>query len=294
MAAFPTPAPALRPAAPPPGCGIGLKSAHYAEVLAQPQPVAFFEVHAENYMGAGGPAHHALRQVRERYALSLHGVGLSIGGAAPLDAAHLERVAALVARYEPAVFSEHLAWASHSGHFHNDLLPLPYTPQTLARVCDHIDQVQARLGRPILLENPATYVEFAQSTLSEAEFIRTVVARTGCGLLLDVSNVWVSCTNHGRDPWDYLMALPLEQVGEIHLAGFAPDRDDAGALLLIDAHDRAVADPVWALYRRVLAQTGPVATLIEWDNDLPPLPRLLHEAALAQGCLDALREAVPA
>lgn len=282
-------APRTHPAsALPAGVGVGLKAAHYGAVLDTPQPLAFFEVHAENYMGAGGLAHHVLRTVRERYALSIHGVGLSIGGEGPLDAAHLDRVADLVSRYEPAAFSEHLAWASHGGRFHNDLLPLPYTPDTLARVCTHIDHVQSRLNRRILLENPATYVEFSQSTLSETEFLSSVIARTGCGLLLDVSNVMVSCTNHGRDPWDTLTALPLSAVGEIHLAGYALDHDADGAPLLIDAHDRAVADSVWALYQGVLQRTGPVPTLIEWDNDVPPLPRLVDEAQRAQRCLDAV------
>ncbi len=268
--------------------GVGLKHQHAAQVLASRPDLGFVEVHAENYLVAGGPLHQALTQVCGHYPLSLHGVGLSIGGQDPLDAPHLERLAALVDRYQPAQFSEHLAWSSHGGVFFNDLLPLPYTEATLARVCEHIDQVQTRLGRTMLLENPATYVEFRSSTMSEGEFLTEVVQRSGCGLLLDVNNVFVSCTNHGRDPQAALAALPLHAVGQIHLAGFAVDQDGAGAPLLIDHHGAPVDEAVWALYAQVIEQLGPVPTLLERDNEVPALPVLVAEAQRAQAMLRAL------
>ena len=277
---------ALSPKGLPARAGVGLKPQHFQEVLAREQAVGFFEVHAENYMVAGGPFHHYLSQIRERYALSMHGVGLSIGGETPLDLAHLDRLAALLARYRPQSFSEHLAWASHGEVFLNDLLPAPFNPQTLNRVCEHIDQVQQHLRCRMLLENPATYVEFAASNMMETEFIAEVLRRTGCGLLLDVNNVYVSCTNHQRDPYAYLdaclAAIPTSSIGEIHLAGFASDSDAAGAPLLIDSHGAPVASAVWELYAYTMARTGPIATLIERDNDVPALPVLLEEAHRAE------------
>lgn len=274
--------------------GLGLKSPHFRDVLETGPDVGFFEVHAENYFVDGGPFHHTLTRIRERYALSVHGVGLSIGGEEPLDRGHLDRLARLLARYEPQSFSEHLAWCRHDGVFFNDLLPIAYDERALERVCAHIDQVQDRLGRRLLLENPATYVEFAVSTLAEPDFITAVVRRTGCGLLLDVNNVHVSCVNHHRDPAAYLRGLPLDAVGEIHLAGFAEDRDGAGDILLIDHHGAPVAAAVWALYAEALELTGPVATLIERDNDIPAFAVLLAEAHeadryLAQAALPARR-----
>ncbi|MDO9162840.1 MAG: DUF692 domain-containing protein [Methylococcaceae bacterium] len=265
--------------------GVGLKPEHYTAVLSTYPKLGFFEIHAENYMGAGGLPHRYLSRIREDYPLSVHGVGLSIGSAKAIDEGHLDRLATLLNRYQPEVFSEHLAWSSHGGTYLNDLLPLPYTQETLTRVCSHIDRVQERLQRRMLLENPSTYVEFTQSTLSEPEFITDVLQRTGCGLLLDVNNVFVSCTNHHRDPLAYFDALPLSRVEEIHLAGFAEDRDDVGASLLIDAHGCAVASAVWNLYCQVLERTGPVATLIEWDNDIPTFERLVEEAEFADRCL---------
>ena len=272
----------------PPGVGIGLKSAHIREILDTAPDLGFFEVHAENYLVAGGPSHHYLARIRERYPLSIHGVGLSIGAEAPLDTTHLDALAVLLDRYAPQSFSEHLAWSTHGDVFLNDLLPLPYTAATLQRVCDHIDQVQTRLQRRMLLENPATYVEFAASTWGEAAFIREVLRRTGCGLLLDVNNVFVSSVNHDFDPQAYLQALPLQAVGEIHLAGFAETQDGAGDPLLIDSHGAPVAQAVWDLYAFALGLTGPVPTLIERDNDVPALPVLLAEAQAAQTCLQAL------
>jgi hypothetical protein len=278
----------LTPSRLPALAGIGLKPEHYAAVLETRPALGFFEIHAENYLVAGGPFHQALTRIRAHYPLSIHGVGLSIGSETGLDDQHLDRLAALLDRYQPESFSEHLAWSTHGDVFLNDLLPLPYTPETLARVCTHVDRVQDRLQRRLLLENPATYVEFSQSTLPETEFIGAVVRRTGCGLLLDVNNAYVSCVNHHRDPRAYVEALPLSQVGEIHLAGHAVDIDAAGAPLLIDAHGSAVAEPVWQLYRHALEHTGPVATLIEWDSHIPSLARLVEEARRAAACLSAV------
>jgi uncharacterized protein (UPF0276 family) len=265
--------------------GIGLKAQHVTDIDEQAPPLDFFEVHAENYMVAGGPALRQLTRIRERFALSIHGVGLSIGGAAPLDRGHLDRLATLLQRFEPVWFSEHLAWSSHGGAFYNDLLPLPYNPATLARVCGHLDAVQERLGRRLLLENPSTYIEFAASSMDEGTFLAEVAARTGCGLLLDVNNAYISAVNHGRDPWDLIAALPAAAVGEIHLAGFAEDRDGAGDRLLIDTHGAPVAEAVWDLYRRTLRHLGPRPTLIERDQAIPPLAILVVEAQRARSAL---------
>lgn len=278
----------------PPRAGVGLKADHYEAILQERPDVGWFEIHAENYMGAGGPPHRYLETIRRDYPLSLHGVGLSIGAARPLDKDHLARLKRVNDRYEPGLFSEHLAWSSHGEFFFNDLLPVPYCAESLARCCEHIDQVQAHLGRRMLLENPSTYVAFTESSLSEIEFLSSIAERTGCGLLLDVNNVFVSATNHGYAPEDYLDAFPLEHVGEIHLGGHASDRDDAGAPLLIDAHDRAVADPVWTLYERVIQKTGNLPTLIEWDNDVPAWPDLFAEAKAADRVLLASKDTVSA
>ena len=265
--------------------GIGLKPQHFQEVLVTLPEVGFFEVHAENYMVDGGPMHHWLGCIRERYPLSLHGVGLSLGGEASPDEAHLDRLAGLVERYQPASFSEHLAWSTHGAVFFNDLLPVAYDEATLARVCRHIDRVQERLGLRMLLENPSTYVEFERSTMDEADFLREVLRRTGCGLLLDVTNVHVSCTNHGRDAAAYLDRLPLDAVGEIHLAGFARDEDAAGTPLLIDSHGSAVAEVVWGLYASVVERIGAMPTLLERDNDVPSLASLVAEAGRSEALL---------
>jgi hypothetical protein len=265
--------------------GVGFKPMHFRDILTAARPVGFFEVHAENYMGAGGPPHAHLRALRERYALSIHGVGLSIGSMQPLDRDHLAQLKTLCDRYQPESFSEHLAWSSHGGVYFNDLLPLPYTPQTLARVAEHIDQVQTALGRTMLLENPSSYVGIADSTIAEVEFLAEVASRTGCGLLLDVNNVFVSATNHGMQALSYLEAFPLDRVREIHLGGHDEKTDDDDAPLLIDAHGSAVADAVWALYALVIARTGPLPTLIEWDNDVPDWPTLRAEAAAAEQIL---------
>lgn len=274
----------------PPRAGLGLKAEHFKDVLESLPDVGFFEVHAENYMVAGGPFHHYLGLIRERYPLSIHGVGLSIGSDTPLNIEHLQRLQTLLARYRPRVFSEHLAWSSHGPHFLNDLLPLRYDLSTLQRVCAHIDQVQNTLQRQILLENPATYVEFDQTHFDEASFIHEVISRSGCGLLLDVNNVYVSCVNHDRAPLAYINALPLHAVGELHLAGFAEDIDQSGQRLLIDSHGAPVDQAVWALYQQVLECVGPVATLIERDNQLPVFSELLAQAELADCYLLTTRE----
>lgn len=269
------------PAAMPARAGVGLKPVHYRRILDEEPDIGFFEIHAENYMGAGGPPHRYLSAVRDRYPLSLHGVGLSIGGAQPLDQDHLARLAELRRRYRPALFSEHLAWSSHGGDFLHDLLPLPYTSATIELVAEHIDAVQATLGCRMLLENPSTYAAFAESDWSEIDFIAEIVRRTGCGLLLDVNNVFVACTNQLADPERYIDSFPLDHVGEIHLAGHARQRDEKGRDLLIDSHDRLVVDAVWALYRRTIALTGPLPTLIEWDDQVPGWDDLHAEARRA-------------
>lgn len=269
--------------------GVGLKAAHFRDIIESRPDIGFFEVHAENYMVAGGPFHHYLSQIRERYPLSIHGVALSIGAETALDKDHLQALARLVDRYQPQSFSEHLAWSTHGNTFLNDLLPLPYTTETLARVCDHIDQTQSCLKRRMLLENPATYVEFAASTFDEASFLSEVVRRTGCGLLLDVNNVYVSSINHRRDARATIKALPLAQVGEIHLAGFAEQRDSNADALLIDSHGSPVAQAVWELYSFTLGLVGPMPTLIERDNDVPAWPVLKAEADLAEQQLRTLQ-----
>ena len=261
--------------------GVGFKPEHASEALGPDHGLGFFEVHAENYMGDGGPPHRLLTELRARAPLSIHGVALSIGGAGPLDRQHLARLKRLIDRYQPALFSEHLAWSTHDGVFLNDLLPVAYNAETLQRVADHIDEVQDTLARRMLLENPSTYVAFEASTMSEVEFLREVVKRTGCGLLLDVNNVYVSAVNHGSEPMAYLDNFPMEHVGEIHLGGHFEDRDDLDAPLLIDAHGAPVVEIVWLLYARTLARIGAMPTLIEWDNDVPAFSALAAEAARA-------------
>lgn len=267
------------------GAGIGFKPSHYKD-LDEAGAVSWLEVHAENYMLDGGPRRAMLAELSERFAISAHGVGLSIGGEGRLDPRHLNRLKDLMDWLKPAQFSEHLAWSSHGGAYYNDLLPLPYTQSTLTAVCDHIDQVQDALGRQMLLENPSSYLSFAQSTLSETDFLREVAERTGCGMLLDINNVFISATNLGQAAEDYLDVYPLEQVGEIHLAGYHA-QDIEGGTLLIDSHSAEVSAPVWALYERTIAKIGPRPTLIEWDNDVPDFATLEREAAKANAILQA-------
>lgn len=268
----------------PAAAGAGFKPEHFGAIRAEPARVGFFEVHAENYMGAGGLPHAQLTALRADYPISIHGVGLSIGGARGLDADHLERLRVLCDRYQPASFSEHLAWSSHGTEYLNDLLPLPYTEETLGIVAAHVNEVQDTLARQMLLENPSTYVQFTQSTIPEAEFLGEVARRTGCGLLIDVNNVQVSAVNHRMDPLRYLADFPLHSVREIHLGGYAEEALPSGPLL-IDAHGTPVAADVWDLFSHVIRRTGPLPTLVEWDNDVPDWPVLAAEAARAGAAL---------
>ena len=265
--------------------GVGLKPEHYGTILETHPDIGFFEVHAENYMGAGGPPHRYLSAIADLYPISIHGVGLSIGGTQPLDKDHLLRLKKLLARYNPGLFSEHLAWSTHDGTFFHDLLPLPYTALTLQHVCEHIDKVQSTLGRQMLLENPSTYVQYAESTYCETEFIREIADRTGCSLLLDVNNVYVASINQHWDPARYIEEFPLVHVREIHLAGYCPELDDKGWPLLIDSHDRPVSKTVWTLFKSVIERIGALPTLIEWDAAVPTWPVLLAEAEMAESAL---------
>jgi uncharacterized protein (UPF0276 family) len=268
-----------------PRVGVGLKPEHYDTILKTRPDIGFFEVHAENYMGAGGPPHRYLSEIRRRYPLSLHGVGLSIGSAGPLNREHLGRLALLVARYAPSLFSEHLAWSTHESSFFNDLLPVPYTAEALDRVCEHIDQVQEALARQMLLENPSTYLSFAESTYSEIDFIAEVVRRTGCGLLLDVNNVYISSINQEWDARSYIDNFPLTHVREIHLAGHTRQADEEGRPLLIDTHDRPVDEIVWALFAHAIERLGPTPTLIEWDTNVPEWQHLEAEVERAEAII---------
>jgi uncharacterized protein (UPF0276 family) len=267
--------------------GVGLKPPHYRTILETHPRVGFFEIHAENYMGSGGPPHRYLTAIRERYPLSLHGVGLSIGADRPLDLQHLGRLKQLLDRYAPGLFSEHLAWSTHDAAFLNDLLPVPYTTETLVRVTEHIDEVQETLGRQMLLENPSTYLAFAESTFSEIDFIAEVVRRTGCGLLLDVNNVHVASTNQEWDSVHYIDSYPLAHVQEIHLAGYTREADERGRPLLIDTHNRRVDEPVWSLFAHAISRLGPVPTLIEWDAQVPSWSELHAEAERADTIMRA-------
>jgi uncharacterized protein (UPF0276 family) len=273
----------------PTSVGVGYKAQHFSDILHNAGSVGWLEVHAENYMGQGGRPLAQLRALSERFPISVHGVGLSIGAQGRLDPDHLARLKHLNDWLAPASFSEHLAWSTHDAGFFNDLLPLPYTDKTLDTVCDHIDEVQSTLKRRMLLENPSNYLAFAESTYSEIDFLRAIVKRTGCGLLLDVNNVFVSATNLKMDPISYINDFPLEAVGELHLGGHDEDEDDHGAPLLIDSHGREVADPVWSLYAHTLAQGGAKPTLIEWDTDIPAWSELEREAARAAAALSPNR-----
>lgn len=274
--------------------GIGLRALHVAEIITSHSRIGWLEVHTENYLG-GGPVVRGLGAIRERYPVSLHGVGLSLGSAEGLDRRHLARVTDLARRIEPVLVSEHLSWSIAGGVYFNHLLPLPYTEESLALVCAHVSQAQEALGRRLLIENPSSYLRFRHSPIPEPEFLGELARRTGCGLLCDVNNVFVSCTNLGQDPVAYLSALPVEAIGEIHLAGHA--RNDAdGHTILIDDHGSRVAGPVWDLYERAVARFGPAPTLIEWDTDIPALGVLLDEAQKAErilgrvGMMDGIRD----
>lgn len=273
----------------PSAVGVGYKPQHYSSVLENAGPVRWLEIHAENYMGDGGRPLAQLRQLSHHFPISVHGVGLSIGGDGPLDIDHLNRLKRLCDWLDPASFSEHLAWSTHDSHFLNDLLPLPYTKATLVRIVDHIDHLQEVLGRQILLENPSSYLAFAESTYDEPSFLAEIADRSGCGLLLDVNNVFVSSVNLAMDPQAYIDAFPLQKVGEIHLGGHDEDEDEHGAPLLIDSHGREIADPVWSLLDYVLRRTGPKPVLIEWDNNVPEWPELQAEAARAEAAMEAVQ-----
>ena len=265
----------------PAAAGLGLKAQHCRQILDDLPPVAFFEIHAENYMGAGGPPHRWLAAIRERYPLSIHGVGLSLGSLSPLDGEHLEALAALERRYRPEMMSEHLAWSSVDGTYLNDLLPIAYTEAMLEHFAARLSRVQERLGRPILIENPSAYFAYAASRIPEPEFLAELVRRTGCGILLDVNNRHVSACNLGFDACASLAAVPAAAVGEIHLAGHHLRVFDDGGEIRIDDHGSRVGEEVWRLYRRAIAHCGARPTLIEWDTEVPALSVLLDEARRA-------------
>lgn len=277
----------------PASAGIGLRAEHYHAVTDTRPEVGWFEVHSENYFGAGGAPLQVLEAVRADYPVSLHGVGMSLGSVDPLDPRHLARLKALIERIQPALVSEHLSWGSFGGRHHNDLLPLPYTEEALDHFVERVSQAQECVGRRLLIENPSSYLEYAHSTLPEWEFLAEAARRSGAGILLDVNNVYVSCQNHGWQPRDYLRGIPGGLVEELHLAGHARKRFEDGEIL-IDTHDQPVCPEVWALYAETLAVFGPKPTLIERDARLPPLSELLAEARAAQHLLEEARHAFAA
>lgn len=268
--------------------GIGLRPPHFHRVLEERPPLPWFELHSENFFCAGGEMHSMLERVRRDYPISLHGVGLSLGRADALDRGHLRRLAELVRRYEPGLVSEHLCWGAVGERHLNDLLPLPYTGEALDCAARHVQQTQESIGRQLLVENVSSYLAWRHSTMTEWAFVTALARRTGCGILLDVNNIYVNSVNHGFDPEEYVRAIPPEWVGEIHLAGFTV-KENLGAPLLIDSHNRRVSEEVWSLYRLALAHCGSRPTLIEWDQDIPALEVLRDEAQHAQGILDAGR-----
>lgn len=277
------------PPAFPAAAGIGLRAPHVGELCRSRPQIGWLEVHSENYFVEGGPALSALESIRADYPISLHGVGLSLGSADPLDAEHLARLARLADLIEPSAVSDHLCWSHVDGRNLNDLLPLPLTDEALTLLCDRIDAVQSALHRPLLVENVCSYLRFADDTITEWDFVAAVAAKSGCKLLFDVNNVYVNAVNHGFDPRAYLAAIPADAVAEIHLAGF-----DGRGRCLIDTHGSRVAAPVWELYRIAIGRFGPKPTLIEWDTDIPALDVLLDEAAKAQAILDEHRDAIAA
>ena len=269
--------------------GIGLRSAHHIDVVDRRPSVGWVEAHTENYFHDGGPHLRALERVREQYPLSLHGVGLGLGSVAPLDRDHLARVRRAIERFEPALVSEHACWGHTGGEHFNDLLPLPYTEEAVEHLASRVREVQDTLGRQILVENLSSYFAYTASSLSEWEFLAAVVERSGCGLLLDVNNVYVNSVNLGLDAARFIASVPAAAVQEIHLAGHRRNRV-ADRELLIDDHGSAVCDDVWALYQQAIARLGPVPTLIEWDTDVPSLDVLVAEARKADGYLEKARE----
>jgi len=273
----------------PASAGIGLRSQHYKDVLETRPTVGWFEVHSENYFGKGGAPLHYLEKIREDYPISLHGVAMSLGSMDALDGQHLAQLKGLMNRIEPSLVSEHLSWGSFGGDYLNDLAPLPYTEEALLHLVDRITHVQDFLGRQILVENPSSYLEYQYSTYQEHEFLNELSGRTGCGILLDVNNVYVSCRNHGWDALDYLQGIAAERVREIHLAGHTVNRV-AGLDILIDTHDQKVCAEVWALYQTALQFVGAKPTLIEWDTDVPTLSELIAEARQANSYLGVRHE----
>lgn len=265
--------------------GIGLRAPHYQELLERHPPIGWLEAHSENYFGDGGAPLYHLEQLRALYPLSLHGVGLSLGSTDPLNREHLCQLKALITRFEPGLVSEHLSWSSVAGHYMNDLLPLPYTIEALSHVSQRIARAQDYLGRQILVENVSSYLQYEESSMPEWEFLAEVAESTGCGILLDVNNIFVSAVNHGFDARTYLRAMPADRIGEIHLAGFSTNRFEGGELL-IDTHSAPVAREVWTLYREAVDRYGPIPTLIEWDTEVPPLSVLLDEAWQADRVLN--------
>jgi uncharacterized protein (UPF0276 family) len=274
----------IHPGPVPARAGIGLRFQHHEAVLERRPDIAWMEVHTENYMG-GGTAIRCLEAIRRDHPISLHGVGLSLGSAEGLDPAHLARIYQVAERIEPGLMSEHIAWSVAEATYLADLLPLPMTEESLGVVCRHVDQVQSTMKRRILVENPSTYLRFRHSTIPEWEFMAAVAERTGCGILCDVNNIYVSARNHDWDPSVYLAHLPPAAIGEIHLAGHSVRALPDGTTLRIDDHGSRVIDDVWALYREALARFGPVPTLIEWDTDVPPLGVLVGEVAIAGAML---------
>ena len=275
----PTPIPAR--------AGIGLRSHHFREIVEAPPPVAWMETHPENYFGEGGTALRILERIRTGYPLSFHGVGLSLGSTDPIDPTHLRKLKVLCDRFQPTFISEHLSWSSVDGRFLNDLLPLPYTEESLDLVCDKIDVIQTDLERPLLIENVTRYLTWPDSTIPEGEFMAAVVRRTGCGILLDLNNLYVNAVNFHLDPVKFLEAIPPDAVQEIHLAGF-----DRVGRWLVDTHGQAVYPEVWSLYQWILYHLGPRPTLIEWDTNLPPLAELVEQATQANALLGACHDTV--
>ena len=262
------------------GCGVGLRSEHYPFILSEWPKVDWFEAITENFLDTGGRPLHVLEQVRRRYPIALHGVSLSIGSADPLDRSYLDRLKALADRIDPAILSDHLCWTGVDGENLHDLLPLPFTEEAVRHVAERVHRVQELLGRCILLENVSSYVAYKHSAMPEWQFLTAVAQRSGCGILLDLNNLYVNSVNHGFDPLEYLRGIPRERVGQFHLAGHT--RMDG---FLFDTHSRPVIEPVWDLYRVALRRWGPVTTLIEWDDDIPPFEYLAAEAAQARAIM---------
>lgn len=275
----------------PPRAGIGLRAEHYRETVETLPPVGWLEAHSENYFGDGGAPLEYLEQARAHYPISLHGVGLSLGSSDELNRRHLHKLKGLIDRIEPGLVSDHLSWSSVDGIYLNDLLPLPYTEEALHLFTRRVEQAQDFLGRELLVENPSSYLRYEHSTIPEWEFISEVAKVSGCGILLDVNNVYVSATNHDFDARRYLRAIPAGKVREMHLAGFTVNRHPEGDIL-VDTHNAPVADEVWKLYRQAVEKLGNIPTLIEWDTDLPPLEVLLDEARKADAILEAAHAVV--